>query len=87
MSISPRPKVLILLSARRVSQSVLKPPSHPSGGNTKLFYEFSQTFSKDPESVSFWEDPDIKNKLSNCKKLSTVKERDYAAIFYIGGRD
>lgn len=41
---------------------------------------------KDDESVKFLQDPDVTNKLSNCKALSDVNPSDYDAVFYVGGR-
>lgn len=40
---------------------------------------------KDDESVKFLQDPDVTNKLSNCKALSDVNPSEYDAIFYVGG--
>jgi len=40
---------------------------------------------KDDESVKFLQDPDVTNKLSNCKTLSDVNPNDYDAVFYVGG--
>jgi len=40
---------------------------------------------KDDESVRFLQDPDVTNKLSNCKALSDVNPKDYDAVFYVGG--
>lgn len=48
-------------------------------------YDFKQKF-QDPESVKFIkEDPDVRDKLTNCKKLSMVNAGDYDVIFYVGG--
>ena len=41
---------------------------------------------KDDESVRFLQDPDVTNKLSNCKTLSDVNSSDYQAVFYVGGK-
>jgi putative intracellular protease/amidase len=41
---------------------------------------------KDDESVKFLQDPDVTNKLSNCKTLSDVNPSEYDAVFYVGGK-
>ena len=41
---------------------------------------------KDNESVNFLQDPDVTNKLSNCKALSDVNPSDYDVLFYVGGK-
>jgi len=35
--------------------------------------------------VKFLSDPIVQGKLVNAKKLADVKEKDYDAIFYVGG--
>jgi len=56
----------------------------PEGPNPPVNASSVEMF-KDDESVNFLQDPDVKNKLSNCKKLSDVNASDYDAIFYVGG--
>lgn len=46
---------------------------------------FSQAFAKDEDSVKFLNDGTVKSKLATAKKLSEVNEKDYVAIFYVGG--
>ena len=41
---------------------------------------------RDDESPRFLRDPDVLDKLSNCKPLSAVVSSDYQAVFYIGGK-
>lgn len=35
--------------------------------------------------MKFWNDPVVKDKLANAKKLSEVDVADYEAVFYVGG--
>jgi hypothetical protein len=44
-----------------------------------------QAFAEDDECVKFLNDDTIKSKLANAKKLSEVNEKDYVAVFYVGG--
>ena len=39
----------------------------------------------DEEGARFLEDPVVKQKFANAKKISEVDSKDYDAIFYIGG--
>lgn len=43
-----------------------------------------QAFTDD-ESVRFLNDPAVRSKFENAKKLSDVKVTEYDAIFYVGG--
>ncbi|CUA75727.1 hypothetical protein RSOLAG22IIIB_06034 [Rhizoctonia solani] len=45
----------------------------------------SVKLSTDDQSVNFLQDPDVKEKLANAKKLSDVDPKDYDAVLYIGG--
>jgi len=57
----------------------------PEGPNPPVSESSVDKF-QDPESVKFIkEDPDVRDKLSNCKKLSIVNAKDYDVIFYVGG--
>jgi len=56
----------------------------PKGRDPPLNPSSVESF-KDNESVKFLQDPDVKNKLSNCKTLSDVDPSNYDAIFYVGG--
>lgn len=47
--------------------------------------DLSQAY-KDDESVKFLEDPDVSEKLKNCRKFSDVNPSEYDAIFYVGGK-
>jgi putative intracellular protease/amidase len=35
--------------------------------------------------VKFLNDPTVKSKLANAKKLANVEVKDYCAVFYVGG--
>lgn len=48
-------------------------------------FNFSQAFAKDEDSVKFLNDGTVKSKLATAKRLSEVNEKDYVAIFYVGG--
>ncbi|KAI0326676.1 class I glutamine amidotransferase-like protein [Cubamyces sp. BRFM 1775] len=54
----------------------------PKGANPPVDESSVQNFKDD---VKFLEDPTVKEKLANAKKLSEVKASDYDAIFYVGG--
>ncbi|KAH9894484.1 class I glutamine amidotransferase-like protein [Cubamyces lactineus] len=54
----------------------------PKGANPPVD-EFSVQYFKDV--AYFLDDPVVKTKLANAKKLSEVKASDYDAIFYVGG--
>ena len=41
---------------------------------------------KDDETDQFFQDPDVADKLSNCKALSDVVPSEYRAVFYVGGK-
>lgn len=56
----------------------------PNGPNPEVDEGSVQMF-KDDESVKFLQDPEVKQKLANAKKLSEVDAKDYDVIFYIGG--
>ena len=40
---------------------------------------------KDDDSVRFLNDPIVKERFANAKKLSEVNVDDYAAVFFVGG--
>ena len=42
-------------------------------------------FEQDAECTKFLADEQVKEKLSNAKKLSDIKSSDFDAIFYVGG--
>ena len=54
----------------------------PNGPNPPVDDSSVQNFKDD---VGFLEDPTVKQKLANAKKLSDVNAADYDAIFYVGG--
>ncbi|KAI0677070.1 ThiJ/PfpI [Trametes maxima] len=54
----------------------------PKGANPPIDEGSVQAFKDD---VKFIEDPIVKEKLANAKKLSDVNVADYDAIFYVGG--
>jgi len=56
----------------------------PSGPYPPVSQRSVEAF-KDDESVKFLQDPDVTNKLSNCKTLEDVNPSEYEAIFYVGG--
>ncbi|KAH9482967.1 Glyoxalase 3 [Psilocybe cubensis] len=56
----------------------------PKGSNPPIDEGSVQAF-KDEDSVKFLNDPTVKEKLANAKKLSDVQFKDYDAIFYVGG--
>ncbi|KAF8683185.1 DJ-1/PfpI family [Rhizoctonia solani] len=39
----------------------------------------------DEESMRFWKDPEVKEKLASARKLSDIDSNDYSAVFYVGG--
>ena len=56
----------------------------PKGPNPPVD-QYSVKMFTDDESVKFLQDPEVKQKLENAKKLSDVDPKDYDAIFYVGG--
>jgi putative intracellular protease/amidase len=56
----------------------------PKGPNPPVD-EGSVKLSTDAESVKFLEDPEVKDKLANAKKLVDIDPKEYDAVFYIGG--
>ncbi|CCO35498.1 putative chaperone protein HSP31 OS=Saccharomyces cerevisiae (strain ATCC 204508 / S288c) GN=HSP31 PE=1 SV=1 [Rhizoctonia solani AG-1 IB] len=56
----------------------------PKGPNPPVD-EGSVKLSTDAESVKFLEDPEVKDKLADAKKLVDIDPKDYDAVFYIGG--
>jgi len=56
----------------------------PAGPNPPVDEGSVKNF-KDDESVQFLKDPEVLSKLKGAKKLSEVDEKNYSAIFYIGG--
>jgi len=59
----------------------------PAGPNPPVdeFSVKTSQDSNDSDSLQFLENPTVKEKLATAKKLSDVNEKDYDAIFYIGG--
>jgi len=57
----------------------------PAGPNPPIDEGSVQAFAKDPESVRFLNDEEIKAKIASAKKLSDVRVEDYDAVFYVGG--
>lgn len=88
MLISLRPMALTLQLARGASRLVRQNPlawDQRFGDVLLIRDSCSPQAFKDNESVKFLQDPDVTNKLSNCKALSDVNPREYDAIFYVGG--
>ncbi|CAE6370189.1 unnamed protein product [Rhizoctonia solani] len=56
----------------------------PKGPNPPVD-EGSFKTSNDAESVKFLQDPEVKEKLANAKKLVDVDPKEYDAVLYIGG--
>jgi len=57
----------------------------PKGPNPPVDPSSVDAFRADEESVKFLADEVVKKKLSEAKKLSEINEKDYDAIFYVGG--
>jgi len=57
----------------------------PAGPNPPVDQGSIQAFAKDAQSVQFLNDETVKSKFANTKTLADVNEKDYAAIFYVGG--
>jgi len=66
-------------------------PSHditfaaPAGPNPPVGPSSVELFKDDEESVRFLNDPVVKLKFAEAKKLSEVNPDEYDAIFYVGG--
>jgi len=81
------------VSKNSVEVRLSNPPRHDeihgliteSGDNHESTTSPQQSF-KDDESVRFLQDPDVTDKLSNCKSLSDVIPSEYQAVFYVGGK-
>ncbi|CAE6511480.1 unnamed protein product [Rhizoctonia solani] len=56
----------------------------PKGPNPPVD-EGSVKASTDDESVRFLQDPIVKEKLENAKRLADVDPKEYDAVFYVGG--
>ncbi|KAI0774096.1 ThiJ/PfpI [Fomes fomentarius] len=56
----------------------------PKGPNPPLDPASIEFFKEDAN--KFLEDPVVKDKLANAKKLDDVKAADYDAVFYVGGQ-
>jgi putative intracellular protease/amidase len=56
----------------------------PKGPNPEVD-EHSVKLFTDDDCVKFLQDPEVKQKFANAKKLSEVDPKDYDAIFYVGG--
>ncbi|KAF5319416.1 hypothetical protein D9619_008636 [Psilocybe cf. subviscida] len=57
----------------------------PKGPNPPVDEGSVKDYAKDESSMKFWNDPVVKDKLANAKKLSEVDVADYEAVFYVGG--
>jgi len=57
----------------------------PAGPNPPVDEGSVKMFKDDPECIKFQADETVKSKLANAKVLSSVSEKDYDAIFYVGG--
>jgi len=57
----------------------------PAGANPPIDPSSIAAFEKDEACVKFLNDPTVKSKLANAKKLVDVDVKDYCAIYYVGG--
>ncbi|EJD48569.1 ThiJ/PfpI [Auricularia subglabra TFB-10046 SS5] len=57
----------------------------PAGANPPVDPSSVQSFKDDAGCTRFLADETVRAKFANAKKLSEVNEKDYAAIFYVGG--
>ncbi|KAF4619355.1 hypothetical protein D9613_005211 [Agrocybe pediades] len=69
----------------KISQYATVDFAAPKGANPPIDEGSVKDFAKDEESVKFLNDPVVKEKLANTKKLSEVNVNDYDAVFYVGG--
>ncbi|GAA5980806.1 hypothetical protein JCM10908_003874 [Rhodotorula pacifica] len=57
----------------------------PKGGKSPLDPNSVEQFKDDKQSQEFLNSKETQDLFNNTKKLSDVKEKDFAAIFYVGG--
>ena len=56
----------------------------PAGPNPPVDEESVKQFSNDSQNTQFLQDPVVKSKLANAKRLIDVNPGDYDALFYVG---
>lgn len=57
----------------------------PKGPNPPIDQSSIKPYEKDEECVKFLNDAIVQSKLTTMKKLVDVDEKDYCAVFYVGG--
>ncbi|PRP82668.1 hypothetical protein PROFUN_10032 [Planoprotostelium fungivorum] len=57
----------------------------PAGGKAPLDPTSVEQFKEDAECQKFLKDEAAQNGVNNTKKLDSISEKDYDAIFYVGG--